>query len=181
MTLARLDAAYREIRLLPMKTKQLKARCTCCHVCRTSLKNYPREHLDCTECNAVVCRQCFENRLDGLSWEEGLERKEEWICPACDGSCVCARCTSRPLEIRESRPLRKRRFSEEEDDEEEDEDEHSPRAKISRKMEELISNERHCEQFITNIELLLNAMKKEKKDIQHKISNLEKLGFLEDD
>jgi len=69
----------------------------------------------------------------------------------------------------------KRRFS----DEEEEDD--SPQAKISRKLEELASNERHCERFISNIEFLLTVMKKEKKDIQHKISNLEKLGFLEDD
>jgi hypothetical protein len=44
------------------KGKQLKSRCTCCHVCRTSLKNYPRPHLDCTACNAVVCQPCIEFR-----------------------------------------------------------------------------------------------------------------------
>jgi len=171
----------REIRLLPMKSKQLKSRCTCCHVCRTSLRNYPRDHLDCTECNAVVCRQCFENRLDNITWEEGLAKKDDWICPACDGSCVCARCASRPLEIRESRPspLLKRKISRERDYMDEDDDSDPFRltkAKISRKREELVVSEKHCEQFICNIEALLRAMKKEKKDIQNKLNSLEKLG-----
>jgi len=160
-----------------MKSKQLKSRCTCCHVCRTSLRNYPRDHLDCTECNAVVCRQCFENRLDNITWEEGLAKKDDWICPACDGSCACARCASRPLEIRESRPTIKRKLSRDFIDDDDDSDIFRvTKAKLSRKREELVMSEKHCEKFICNIENLLRAMKKEKKDIQSKLLSLEKLG-----
>jgi len=171
---------FREIRLLPIKSKQLKSRCTCCHVCRTSLRNYPRDHLDCTECNAVVCRQCFENRLDNITWIEGLAKKDDWICPACDGTCVCARCTSRPLEIRESRPdTLKRHHSQQAEEEAGDSDERqrSKRSKISIKREELVMSEKHCEKFIANIECLLRAMRKEKKDIQNKLNSLERLGW----
>ena len=50
------------------KGKQLKSRCTCCHVCRTSLKNYPRSHVDCTGCNAVVCQPCIEFRYPTQSF-----------------------------------------------------------------------------------------------------------------
>jgi len=177
---------YREIRLLPIKSKQLKSRCTCCHVCRTSLRNYPRDHLDCTECNAVVCRQCFENRLENITWIEGLARKDDWICPACDGSCVCARCTSRPLEIRESRPSSplKRKYNSQNEGDTTDTDcggiQSPSKSKILRKREELVLSEKQCEQFIVNIENLLRAMRKEKKDIQNKLNSLERIGWEND-
>jgi len=51
------------------------------------------------------------------------------------------------------------------------------KAKISRKREELVMSEKHCEKFISNIENLLRAMRKEKKDIQNKLHSLEKLGW----
>lgn len=54
--------AQSAVEILRHKGKQLKSRCTCCHVCRTSLKNYPRNHLDCSACNAVVCQNCIEFR-----------------------------------------------------------------------------------------------------------------------
>jgi len=70
-------------------------------------------------------------------------------------------------------------------DEDEDEDEMSgegyrlTKAKISRKRDELVMSEKHCEMFISNIESLLRAMRKEKKDIQNKLHSLEKLGSWE--
>jgi len=50
------------------------------------------------------------------------------------------------------------------------------KAKISRKRDELVMSEKHCEVFISNIENLLRAMRKEKKDIQNKLHSLERLG-----
>jgi len=117
--------------------------------------------------------------LDNITWEEGLAKKDDWICPACDGSCTCARCASRPLEIRESRPTIKRKLSRERDfidDDDEGDIFRVTKAKLSRKREELVISEKHCEQFICNIENLLRAMKKEKKDIQSKLLSLDKIG-----
>jgi hypothetical protein len=73
-------------------------------------------------------------------------------------------------------------------DEDEDEDDTSgegsyrlTKAKISRKRDELVMSEKHCEIFISNIENLLRAMRKEKKDIQNKLHTLEKLGSWENE
>eukprot|EP01111_Echinosteliopsis_oligospora_P010560 TRINITY_DN3318_c0_g1_i1.p1 TRINITY_DN3318_c0_g1~~TRINITY_DN3318_c0_g1_i1.p1 ORF type:complete len:154 (+),score=12.84 TRINITY_DN3318_c0_g1_i1:79-540(+) len=78
--------------LLTTRPKQLKNRCTCCHVCRASLKTVHRLSLECCQCNAVVCRQCFDSRLPNTSWDEASKKPEEWVCPVCDGTCPCDRC-----------------------------------------------------------------------------------------
>eukprot|EP01112_Ceratiomyxa_fruticulosa_P020537 TRINITY_DN7019_c0_g1_i1.p1 TRINITY_DN7019_c0_g1~~TRINITY_DN7019_c0_g1_i1.p1 ORF type:complete len:590 (-),score=135.17 TRINITY_DN7019_c0_g1_i1:61-1830(-) len=73
------------------KRTLMKSRCSCCHICRTSLKNYPRDAMPCSTCNAVVCKTCFRKRMNE-TWEDAQARKDTWICPICDRTCSCARC-----------------------------------------------------------------------------------------
>eukprot|EP00026_Physarum_polycephalum_P008675 Phypoly_transcript_08769.p1 GENE.Phypoly_transcript_08769~~Phypoly_transcript_08769.p1 ORF type:complete len:427 (+),score=60.23 Phypoly_transcript_08769:153-1283(+) len=151
------------------KGKQLKSRCTCCHVCRTSLKNYPRPHLDCTACNAVVCQPCIEFRLAGPSWEEA-SKEPNWLCPSCLNTCVCQRCTSRPLEIvSQSEFTSKKKF----DDNKNKKRTNSDSEARQKRLEELLEYHRERDKFIHEIQNVLCIVKRDQREIECQIAALQ--------
>eukprot|EP01115_Flamella_aegyptia_P006343 TRINITY_DN26641_c0_g1_i1.p1 TRINITY_DN26641_c0_g1~~TRINITY_DN26641_c0_g1_i1.p1 ORF type:complete len:220 (+),score=40.40 TRINITY_DN26641_c0_g1_i1:338-997(+) len=74
----------------------MKAQTCCCHICRTSLNQYKREFIPCTQCNKIVCKNCFGTKWKGESWESANSRRNNWSCPACEGTCTCPRCKKAP-------------------------------------------------------------------------------------
>mmetsp|Transcript_18939 Transcript_18939/g.26475 ORF Transcript_18939/g.26475 Transcript_18939/m.26475 type:complete len:209 (+) Transcript_18939:82-708(+) len=74
----------------------MKAQTCCCHVCKTSLNQYKREFLPCTQCNKIVCRPCFGTKWKGPTWEESIAARDKWLCPSCSGTCPCPRCKKKP-------------------------------------------------------------------------------------
>ncbi|PRP81653.1 hypothetical protein PROFUN_01160 [Planoprotostelium fungivorum] len=83
----------------------------CCHVCKYSMMQYPRRHVCCSQCPNIVCERCFgTTRLPDASWMEvkkpyvesrmsnevqakKMHDRGSYVCPLCDGSCLCRRCT----------------------------------------------------------------------------------------
>lgn len=70
----------------------MKPQTICCHVCRTSLNQCKREFMPCTDCNRIVCRNCFGTRYKAQTWVEAQSKRDTWICPSCQGHCPCSRC-----------------------------------------------------------------------------------------
>merc|ERR1712137_1225730 len=73
--------------LLPMAS-----RCTCCHICHTSVKTSRRTFFPCSSCPSIICRQCIEG--NGEEWDS-LGMSEDWDCPRCRDACPCKRCKNR--------------------------------------------------------------------------------------
>jgi len=67
--------------------------CSCCHVCRRSMKSYPRPFKPCSTCAYIVCVNCFGTRVKE-SWEH-VKGLAQWSCPVCNGVCSCSRCKTR--------------------------------------------------------------------------------------
>eukprot|EP01117_Protostelium_nocturnum_P007805 TRINITY_DN2793_c0_g1_i1.p1 TRINITY_DN2793_c0_g1~~TRINITY_DN2793_c0_g1_i1.p1 ORF type:complete len:228 (+),score=58.18 TRINITY_DN2793_c0_g1_i1:125-808(+) len=74
----------------------MKLQTCCCHVCKTSLNQYKREFIPCTQCNKIVCRPCFGTKLKHQTWESANENRMAYICPSCIGCCPCQRCRKKP-------------------------------------------------------------------------------------
>ena len=70
------------------------SRCTCCHVCHTSLKTSRRSFFPCSDCPSIICRQCIE--LTGQDWDY-VNSLSEWSCPRCVGDCPCKRCRNKAI------------------------------------------------------------------------------------
>lgn len=72
----------------------MKTSTCCCHICKTSTTHhlYKREFLPCTQCNKIVCRNCFGTKFREGNWEKSLRYKNSWVCPSCQGICPCIRC-----------------------------------------------------------------------------------------
>ena len=68
------------------------SRCTCCHVCHTSLKTSRRSFFPCSQCPSIICRQCIE--LTGQEWDR-VNSLKDWSCPRCCGDCPCKRCRNK--------------------------------------------------------------------------------------
>lgn len=68
------------------------SRCTCCHVCHTSLKTSRRSFFPCSDCPSIICRQCIE--LTGQDWDH-VNSLKGWSCPRCCGDCPCKRCRNK--------------------------------------------------------------------------------------
>merc|ERR1712137_1093412 len=73
--------------LLPMAS-----RCTCCHICHTSVKTSRRTFFPCSSCPSIICRQCIEG--NGEDWNE-INESSCWDCPRCRDACPCKRCRNR--------------------------------------------------------------------------------------
>ncbi|PRP76272.1 hypothetical protein PROFUN_07794 [Planoprotostelium fungivorum] len=61
-----------------------------------SMVQYPRRHVSCSQCPNIVCERCFgSSRLPEASWMEAkrMHDRGRYVCPLCDGSCLCRRCT----------------------------------------------------------------------------------------
>lgn len=158
------------------KGKQLKSRCTCCHVCRTSLKNYPRPHLDCSACNAVVCQPCIEFRLSGPSWET-VSKETNWLCPSCLGTCVCQRCTARPFEIASKSTSNQKRKSENSTKKRSNSDADARQ----QRLEELLEYHRERDKFIQQIQNVLAIVKRDQREIEYQIAALQNQGEEEEE
>merc|ERR1712000_203444 len=72
----------------------MSTRCTCCHVCHTSLKTSKRSFFPCTKCPSIICRQCIE--MTGQDWDE-VNNLKKWDCPRCCGDCPCKRCRNKAV------------------------------------------------------------------------------------
>mmetsp|Transcript_13524 Transcript_13524/g.53618 ORF Transcript_13524/g.53618 Transcript_13524/m.53618 type:complete len:255 (+) Transcript_13524:145-909(+) len=70
----------------------MAGRCTCCHVCHTSLKTSRRHFAPCTTCPTIICQPCIE--FTGDNWEE-IVVNPTWSCPRCRGDCPCKRCKNK--------------------------------------------------------------------------------------
>lgn len=67
-------------------------RCTCCHICHTSVKTSKRSFFPCSSCPSIICRQCVENMRE--DWEL-LGESSDWECPRCRDCCPCKRCRNK--------------------------------------------------------------------------------------
>ncbi|PRP86616.1 hypothetical protein PROFUN_05095 [Planoprotostelium fungivorum] len=69
------------------------SRTSCCHVCKTSMNQYQRDHVECTTtgCNKIVCNICFSTRLNEGTYQEAASNPQ-YRCPQCTGTCPCERC-----------------------------------------------------------------------------------------
>lgn len=74
-------------------------RCTCCHICHTSLKTSRRSFLPCTTCQSIVCQPCIE--LTGQDFSD-ISNQSSWSCPRCCGNCPCKRCRNKVSKKSES-------------------------------------------------------------------------------
>lgn len=74
----------------------MSTRCTCCHVCHTSLKTSRRAFFPCSECPTIICRQCIE--ATGQDWEK-VNSLKNWSCPRCCGDCPCKRCRNKVVNV----------------------------------------------------------------------------------
>jgi len=70
----------------------MSQRCTCCHICHTSVKTSRRTFFPCSSCPSIICRQCIEG--NGEDWET-LNEASSWDCPRCRDACPCKRCRNR--------------------------------------------------------------------------------------
>lgn len=70
----------------------MAGRCTCCHVCHTSLKTSRRHFAPCTTCPTIICQPCIE--FTGDDWGE-IVVNPTWSCPRCRGDCPCKRCKNK--------------------------------------------------------------------------------------
>merc|ERR1712137_1434763 len=70
--------------VLDMSSPLAASRCTCCHICHTSLKTSRREFFPCSTCPTIICRQCVE--LAEQDWNQVIN-SDEWSCPRCCGDC----------------------------------------------------------------------------------------------
>merc|ERR1719197_642054 len=75
-----------------MSSPLAASRCTCCHICHTSLKTSRREFYPCSTCPTIICRQCVE--LAEQDWDQVIA-SDEWSCPRCCGDCPCKRCRNK--------------------------------------------------------------------------------------
>ena len=80
------------------------SRCTCCHICHTSLKTSRRTFYPCLSCPSIICRQCIESI--GEEWED---LGDQWECPRCRDCCPCKRCKGKDPNTRQISPKRKER------------------------------------------------------------------------
>jgi len=168
----------------------MKPQTCCCHCCKTSLNQYKREFLPCTNCNKIVCRNCFGTKFRAATWEESVKNRKNWLCPSCSGTCICPRCRKRSsptysLKIssngceefkRDSSPDTLSELS-------------TPRASPIRiekfkirvekvvfsQLQEMVDREKRCDGNIKEMERLLYIMKREKEDIADERSKLEDL------
>lgn len=67
-------------------------RCTCCHICHTSVKTSKRSFFPCSSCPSIVCRQCIESMNE--DWET-LGESCDWDCYRCRDCCPCKRCRNK--------------------------------------------------------------------------------------
>ncbi|PRP74503.1 hypothetical protein PROFUN_12517 [Planoprotostelium fungivorum] len=94
-----LQGTYRQkprlLYVAPNTPMEVEAR-RCCHICKYSMVQYPRRHVSCSQCPNIVCERCFgSSRLPDASWMEAKKRHDRgrYVCPLCNGSCLCRRCT----------------------------------------------------------------------------------------
>merc|ERR1712137_108336 len=80
-------------------------RCTCCHICHTSLKTSKREFFPCSACPSIICRQCIE--LTDQDWNE-IQALKDWTCPHCNGDCPCKRCKNKVNSVTNGKPTEKK-------------------------------------------------------------------------
>lgn len=67
-------------------------RCTCCHICHTSVKTSRRNFIPCTTCQSIICQPCIE--LTGQNYDSIL-MLSTWSCPRCCNNCPCKRCRNK--------------------------------------------------------------------------------------
>jgi len=156
----------------------------CCHICKTSLNQYKREYLGCSQCNKIVCKNCFGTKFKAATWEES-KRHTSWLCPSCSGTCVCPRCRKRQgspsfssIKISpvgseefkssaESSPTRERHGGE------------KIKFKVEKvvygQLQDMIDREKRCDVNIKEMERLLYIMRREKEDISDERSKLENM------
>lgn len=70
----------------------MSQRCTCCHICHTSVKTSRRTFFPCSSCPSIICRQCIEG--NGEDWD-AINVSSCWDCPRCRDACPCKRCRNR--------------------------------------------------------------------------------------
>merc|ERR1712000_140515 len=80
------------------------SRCTCCHICHTSVKTSRRTFYPCSACPSIICRQCIEG--NGEDWDL---LDDQWECPRCRDCCPCKRCKNK--DSKQISPKRKERES----------------------------------------------------------------------
>ena len=78
--------------LVSNSAASMTGRCTCCHVCHTSLKTSRRRFAPCTTCPTIICQQCIE--FTGDDWDS-IVVSPTWSCPRCRGDCPCKRCKNK--------------------------------------------------------------------------------------
>eukprot|EP01119_Soliformovum_irregulare_P016196 TRINITY_DN4657_c0_g1_i1.p1 TRINITY_DN4657_c0_g1~~TRINITY_DN4657_c0_g1_i1.p1 ORF type:complete len:174 (+),score=12.62 TRINITY_DN4657_c0_g1_i1:235-756(+) len=156
----------------------MKPQTCCCHVCKTSLNQYKREFLPCTQCNKIVCRNCFGTKFRGPSWDESNANRELWICPSCAGTCACPRCKnkkatspSKSLGV-SSEDMKLSRSSSSECELLEKKSSKALKVMQSQ-LEELIDTERRCDTNIQAMEKMLEIMRREKDEIAAERAKLE--------
>jgi len=174
----------------------MKPQTCCCHVCKTSLNQYKREYLPCTQCNKIVCKNCFGTKFRGSTWDESSLNRDTWICPSCTGTCTCPRCKNKKPTDRVNQvngkifsiPTEDMKLSRS----------HSPsptsspimertnnngveklKPKVQKvilaQLEELLNTERRCDSNIREMEKMLMIMKREKEDISVEREKLENM------
>lgn len=70
--------------------KPTGSRTHCCHLCRTSLKIFPRYFIDCTTCDNIVCINCINRKL---KFQFRKLNQSNWSCSHCCNMCINTRCT----------------------------------------------------------------------------------------
>merc|ERR1711934_621315 len=70
----------------------MSSRCTCCHICHTSLKTSRRSFFPCSACPSIICQQCVEGMNE--DWD-ALATTKDWECPRCRDCCPCKRCKNK--------------------------------------------------------------------------------------
>jgi len=173
----------------------MKPQTCCCHVCKTSLNQYKREYLPCTQCNKIVCRNCFGTKFRGSTWEDSNAHRETWACPSCTGMCTCPRCKNKKPTDR-SNQLNGKLLSIATEEMKFTRQYTSPssppfiekinpigieklKPKVQKvvlaQLEELLTTERRCENNIKEMEKMLLIMKREKEEISLEREKLESM------
>lgn len=172
-------------------------RCTCCHICHTSLKTSKRDFFPCSDCPTIICRQCVE--LTGQDWDH-VNSLEDWSCPRCCGDCPCKRCrnkvNSSPPKSSEKRKLNKRKRAAAtifEDNGfatkvQKTERQTTPKKSLvmipedkNQRIEELCNKNKQCLDYISRTERLLNLIRSEQGRIQEELESLSKKSTVKSD
>jgi len=158
----------------------MKPQTCCCHICKTSLNQYKREFLPCTQCNKIVCKNCFGAKLKGVSWEEEDKLRAVWKCPSCTGTCICIRCKNKkasPILNGTGSPklnvsTEDMKFSNNKIHTNGDGKPHQieklkPKVHkvVLAQLEEILESEKRCDSTLKEMERMLSVLRREKEEI----------------